>query len=88
MRLIVDESLVAGFIPINTQQQRHSLPFKPGVLEWKVYNTDDITFFFVLMFAKRVADNVQAANHYHTRAWQMLIHGKECFILLILILGM
>ena len=24
-----------------------------------------------------------AATHYHTRAWQTLIHGKECFILLV-----
>ena len=25
---------------------------------------------------------VRAATHYHTRAWQTLIYGKECFILL------
>ena len=30
MWLIVDRSLAAGFIPINTRQQRASLPFKPG----------------------------------------------------------
>ena len=30
MQLIVDQSLVTGFIPINTLQQRASLPFKPG----------------------------------------------------------
>ena len=54
MRLIVDQSLAPGFIPINTWQQRASLPFKPGgdVLERKVYNNDDITFFSVKMFAK------------------------------------
>ena len=52
MRLSVDQSLAAGFIPINTQQQRASLPFNPGVLERKVYNNDDITFFSVLTFAK------------------------------------
>ena len=38
MRLIVDQSLAAGFILINTRQKRVSLPFKPGVLERKVYN--------------------------------------------------
>ena len=47
MQLIVDESLAVGFIPLNTQQQRASLPFKPGVLERKVYNNDDKTFFSV-----------------------------------------
>ena len=61
MRLIVDQSLAAGFIPINTWQQRASLPFKPGVRqrkvynmpfkpgvqERKVYNNDNITFFSV-----------------------------------------
>ena len=26
---------------------------------------------------------VRAATHYHTRAWQTLIYGKECFILLL-----
>ena len=26
---------------------------------------------------------VLAAIHYHTRAWQTFIHGKECFILLL-----
>ena len=51
MQLIVDQSLSAGFIPINTQQQRASLPFKHSVLESrKVYNNDDKTFFFVFMF--------------------------------------
>ena len=29
----------------------------------------------------RFAD--RAATHYHTRAWQTLMHGKECFILLL-----
>ena len=40
-----------------------------------IYNNDDITFFSV--FA------VRAATHYHTWAWQTLIYGKECFILLL-----
>ena len=26
---------------------------------------------------------VRAATHYHTRAWQTFIYGKECFILLL-----
>ena len=30
MQLIVDQSLATRFIPINTLQQRASLPFKPG----------------------------------------------------------
>ena len=96
MWLIVDQSLEAGFIPINTQQQRASLPFKPGVLERKVYNNVDIIFFSVLMFAKPSCDIVLqpspicgsdfaawAVTHYHTWAWQTFIHGKECFILLL-----
>ena len=49
MWLIIDKSLATGFIPINTPQQKDSLPFKPdgSVLEKKVYNNDDITFFSV-----------------------------------------
>ena len=61
MPLVVDQSLATGFIPINTWQawqQRASLPFKSGVLERKVYNNDDVTFFSVLMFAKPKCDNV------------------------------
>ena len=30
MKLIVDQLLAAGFIPINTWQQRASFPFKPA----------------------------------------------------------
>ena len=41
-----------GLIPINTRQQRASLPFKPGVLERKEYNNDDKTFFSILTFAR------------------------------------
>ena len=58
MGLIVEESLALGFIPINTWQQRASLPFKPGVLERKVNHNDNITFISVLMFAKPSCDNV------------------------------
>ena len=82
MQLIVDQSLATGFIPINTQQQRASLSFKPGVLERKVYNNDNITFFSVITFSKPSCDNVlqcsqvRAATHYHTRAGQRLIHGR------------
>ena len=36
MRLMADQSLASGFIPINTRQQKASLPFNPGVREWKV----------------------------------------------------
>ena len=50
--------LFVDFIPINTQQQTASLPFKPGVLEMKVYNDEDKTFFSVLTFAKLPCDNV------------------------------
>ena len=58
MPLIVDQSLAAGFIPINIRQQRASLPFESGALEWKVYNNDGILFFSVLMFSKPSCDNV------------------------------
>ena len=58
MWLIVDQLLAMGFIPINTWQQRASLPFKRGVLERKVYNNDDKTFFSVLTFVKPLCDNV------------------------------
>ena len=41
------------------------------------------TFSSVIMCCSphRFAD--RAETHYHTRAWQTLIHGKECFILLL-----
>ena len=58
MRLIVDQLLAAGFIPNTTRLQRASLPFKLGVLDTKVYNNDDITFFSILTFAKPKFDNV------------------------------
>ena len=58
MWLIVDQLLVAGFIPINTRQQRDSLSFKPGVLERKVYNNDDIGISSVSTFAKPECANV------------------------------
>ena len=58
MRLIVDKSLSVGCIAINTRQQRASLPSMSSVLERKVYNNDDITFFSVLTFAKPECDNV------------------------------
>ena len=54
MLLIIDQSLTAWFIPINTWQQRASLPLKPGVLERKVYSKDDIPFFSLLTFVKPV----------------------------------
>ena len=57
MRLIVEQSLAAGFISKTTWQQRALLPFKPGVLERKVYNNDDITFFSTSPFAKPECDN-------------------------------
>ena len=52
MWLIVDQSLGAGF------SRGPSLPFQPGVLERKVNNNDDITFFSILTFAKLSCDNV------------------------------
>ena len=51
-------SLETGLIPINTWEQRASLPSNQGVLERKVYNNDDISFFSVLKFAKSLRDNV------------------------------
>ena len=53
-----NQSLAAGLIPINTWQHMASLPFKPGVLERKVYNNGDTTFFSILTFAKPECDNV------------------------------
>ena len=41
MRLIVDQSLAAGFIAINTLEQRASLPFKPCVLERNMSQSTD-----------------------------------------------
>ena len=72
MRLIVDQSLAMGLIPINTRQQRASLPFKPGVLERKEYNNDDKTFFSILTFAKPECDNVLQPS---------TLRGSGCYIL-------
>ena len=53
------------------------------VLARKVYNNDDITFFSVYQgLQSPCVIKDRAATHYYTRAWQTLIHGKECFILL------
>ena len=68
------------------------MPFKPGVLEGKVYNNDDKIFFSVLTFAKPSCDNVfqpsplrsSGRNTHHTPAWQTLIYRKECFSPLII----
>ena len=27
---------------------------------------------------------VRAATHYYTRAWQLLIYGKECYIVIVI----
>ena len=51
MQLIVDQSPAVGFIPINTWQQRASLPFKPSVLERKSYEKDDISLFSILAWS-------------------------------------
>ena len=29
---------------------------------------------------------VRVATHYHTRAWQTLIYGKECYIVIVIYL--
>ena len=73
MRLV--KSLAAGFIPINTWQQRVSLSFKPGVLERKVYNSDDITFFSILTFAKPSSDNVLQPSLLHSSGCKTLSHS-------------
>ena len=71
MRLIVDQSLAVDFIPINTQQQRASLPFKPSVQGRYITLTIIHSFrYFVIA-------------HYHTQAWQTLIYEKESYILLL-----
>ena len=62
------------------------------MLNRKVYNNDFITFFSVyqrlqsprvIMCCSPHRFAGRAATHYHTRALQTLIHGKECFILLL-----
>ena len=61
------------------------------VLERKVYNNDDITFSSIYkgLLSPRVICcrlnhfTVRAATHYYTQAWQTLIYGKKCFILLV-----
>ena len=67
MWLIVDQPLALGFSPINTRQGA-SLPFKPAVLERKVYDNDDITFFSVLTFAKPECDTFCSPNCFAVRA--------------------
>ena len=65
MLLIIDQSLATGFIPFNTRQQRASLSYNPGgsVLERKVYNNDNITFFSVLTFAKLRGSGCNTLSH-------------------------
>ena len=57
------------------------------MLERKIYtcNNDDISFVSVFQRLPSPIENrvSWAATHYYTWAWQTLIHGKECFILLI-----
>ena len=81
MWLIVDQSLAAGFIPINTQQQRALSTFKlvGGVLGRKVFAARTATHYHTRAWQTFA---IRAATHYHTRAWQMFIQGKECFIIL------
>ena len=66
------------------------------VVARKVYNNDDITFFSVYQRLQspcvimccsphHFAD--RAATHFNTQAWKMLIQGKECFILLLMLCG-
>ena len=45
MRLIVDQSLATGFIPIKTWQQRASLPFKPGQGHCLQVKMDSLLFY-------------------------------------------
>ena len=87
MWLIVDQSLAAGFITINTQQQRASLPFKSGVLKRKVYNNDDKTLFSVLTIAKLRGSGCNTLSHWglatvkiQKRMFYPLI--KQCFSLI------
>ena len=78
MRLTVDQSLAAGFIPINTRQQRASFPFKPNVLERKVYNNDDITFCSVLTFAMPLCDNVLQPSPLCGSGCNLSLPGSGC----------
>ena len=91
MRLIIDQSLAAGFIHINIRQQRASLPFKPGVLQRKVYNIDVRIFFSILTFAKPSCDNVLQPSLLCGLGYNRLSHSglanintwKRMFILLV-----
>ena len=74
MQLLIDQSLAVGFISINTRQERASLPFKHSVLEKKVYNKDDITFFSILTFTKPMCDNVLQPSPLHGWACNTLSH--------------
>ena len=47
MRLIIDQSLAAGLHSHYYMAAEGFIAFKPGKLERKVYNNDDITFFSV-----------------------------------------
>ena len=85
MRLIVDQSLATGFIPINTWQQRTLLPFKPGggVLERKLYNNDDINMYKhltssrIIMCSSPHRFTIRAATYYHTQLGKGLYTGKN-----------
>ena len=39
-----------------------------------------------ICFVLVVVEAVRAATHYHTRAWQTLIYGKECYIVIVIYL--
>ena len=63
MRLIVDQSLAADFIPINTRQQMVLLPFKPGVLERKVLIDFSLTVkVATLIFISRPGSAISSAK--------------------------
>ena len=91
MRLMVDQSLAVGFIPIKTWQQKASLQFKPSVLESKLYKNHDKIFFFILTFAKPLCDNVlqpsplcgSGCNTSYSGLANVNIRKKKCFILLL-----
>ena len=78
----IDQSLAVGFIPINTRQQRASLPFKPGVVESKVYNNDGKTFFSVITFASPRVIMCLAKRYYMKKNvlssyfWAPIKYGK------------
>ena len=76
MWLIVDQSLAAGFIPINTWQQGVS---RCAGNEVMVYNNDNKTFFSILTFAMPSFDNVLQLSLSHSGLASIYIRKRKFY---------